>query len=161
MGNHKGKGGSKMNKIISIKELREFAQKELYIGYLWLSDQTNPEEYHSKSDISNFLKEVSDDTNPFIIEGNLYSEDAKKSYSIKYVDCKHIVVEYDLSKVPDSWKEDMKKFIPNRLKASKIVFLQYWKPQEDEFCEGMEVLQPAALVFTGFEYLSNKEKEEK
>ena len=143
-----------MNKTISIKELSEVAQKELYIGYLWLSDQKSPQEYYNKSDVSNFLKKISDNTNPFMIEGNLYCKDAQKSYSIKYVDGKHIVVEYDLNNIPDDWANLKEKFIPNRLNASKIVFLQYWEPQEDEFCEGMEVLQPAALVFVGFEYES-------
>ena len=150
-----------MNRTINIAEISE---DQKYIGYLWLSNSKTPEEYHNPSDISKFLENIADDKNPFIIEGQLYSRDAKKSYSIKYVDGKHIVVEYDLSNFPENWadlkKEDLKKFVPNRLTASKIVFLQYWEPQKDEFCQNMEVLQPAALVFLGFEY-ELKEKEEK
>jgi len=127
-----------------------------YIGYLWLSNCKTPEEYHSPSDISEFMKDIADNKNPFIIEGQLYSNEAKKSYSVKYIDGEHIVLEYDLIEIPDNWddlkKDDLKKFIPNRLSASKIVFMQYWEPQEDEFCQNMKVLKPAALVFLGFEY---------
>jgi CRISPR type III-associated protein (TIGR04423 family) len=35
--------------------------------------------------------------------------------------------------------------------VQKMKFRQYWRPVEDDLCEGMKVLQPAELVFVGFE----------
>jgi CRISPR type III-associated protein (TIGR04423 family) len=121
-----------------------------YVGYIWPSDRKKPE-------LTDFdLSKYSDDRNPFIVEGQLYSKTAEKSYSIKYVDGKHIVKEYDLKLLSEEY--DLKKFIPNRIEGvSKILFRQYWKPREDELCGGMDVLVPADYVFVGFEY----KKEEK
>ena len=132
-----------------------------YIGYIWLSNSENPVEYHNPVKL---LLDYTDNSNPFIIEGQLYSQGTKKSYSIKYVDGKHIVIEYDLTSLPDDWadleEKDIKRFVPNRIAASSIVFLQYWEPKPDELCENMKVLQPSASVFVGFEY-EFKVKEEK
>lgn len=47
-------------------------------GYLWYSDQTEPETYNNKP-VELILDEK---RNPFIIEGQLYSEEEKKSISI-------------------------------------------------------------------------------
>jgi len=66
-------------------------------------------------------------------------------------------VEYDLNKKPEKWVSDKKDktFIPHRIEGvSKLKFSQFWKPviDIDNLCERMAVLQPAALVFVGFEY---------
>ena len=150
--------------------LNEIPKKKEYTGYLWVSDSDQPTVLSdSKLESLNLLSslfgtitydEINDSSNPFIIEGKLFCKEANKSYSIKYVDGKHIVIEYDLNLVPDKWakleEEDLKKFIPNRIAASKIVFVQYWGPHEekDEFCQNMQVLQPVAFVYVGFEYES-------
>jgi len=147
-----------MNRIINITAI---PKEQEYIGYLWLSNSKVPEVYLEPSDVSYFLKDMNDDKNPFIIEGQLFSEGVNKSYSIKYVDGEHIVVEYDLNSLPEDWVcDEDKTFIPNRINVTKLKFRQYWKPEADEFCEGMEVLQPAAFVFVGFE-IELKVKEEK
>lgn len=163
-----------MNKQININEI---PIDKKYIGYLWLSDNPQPKEYHTPTDLKDVFKDFSDTTNPFIIEGQLCCKEIDqnqkitiyKSYSIKYADGQHIVIECDLTKIPDSWvvndERQFKRFIPNRLQASKIVFIQYWKPEEENTinkeelsCLGMPVFAPGPLVFVGFEY--NKEKEE-
>jgi len=138
-----------MYKPISIEEI---SQEILdYEGYLWMSDETRPETklLHTK------LEKISDSSNPFIVEGQLYSKQKNKSYSIKYVDGKHIVIEYDLKSVPNNWVFEQKKYISNikndENKNSKIKIQLYWKPEIDELCENMPVLIPAAYVFTGFE----------
>lgn len=150
-----------MNKQININEI---PIDKKYIGYLWLSDNPQPQEYHTPTDLKDVLKDFSETINPFIIEGQLCCKEIDsnqkittyKSYSIKYVDGQYIVIEYDLTKVPDGWvvndEQQFKKFIPNRLQSSKMVFIQYWEPEEDELCENMKMLKPGPLVFVGFEY---------
>jgi CRISPR type III-associated protein (TIGR04423 family) len=140
-----------MNKLINITEI---PKDKNYEGYLWMSDAKEPQ-----TDSFDKGLDITDASNPFIVEGQLYSREEQKSYSIKYVDGKHLVTEYDLKNIPEGWeKSDEKSFIPNRIKVSKLLFRQYWKPQKDDLCEGMETLVPAAYVFVGF---NNNEKEEK
>ena len=155
----------KMNKIINIMDI----PKDLnYEGYLWMSDSKLPTVFAnanlesqklntSVQDKSIKFNEIDDASNPFIIEGQLFCKDTNKSYSVKYIDGKHIVVEYDLNKKPEKWVSDKKDktFIPHRIEGvSKLKFSQFWKPviDIDNLCERMAVLQPAALVFVGFEY---------
>lgn len=122
-------------------------EKSEYEGYLWYSDNTEPKVYLGNE---SFELELDDNKNPFVIEGQLF--DGKKSYSIKYADGQYYVNSFDV-KSSDFNSKDEKEYIPNsRMKdVNKIKFLQRWKTQEDELCEGMEVLQPAELVFIGFD----------
>lgn len=123
-------------------------EKSIYEGYLWYSDKPEPKVYIKKE----LELEISEKTNPFIIEGQLF--DGTNSISIKYVDGKYIVNRYEVKEADfNDVNIELKEFLPNRMKdIEKLRFLQYWKPQEekDELCEKMEVLQPAELVFIGF-----------
>ena len=62
-------------------------------GYLWYSDQTEPETYNNKP-VELILDEK---RNHFIIEGQLYSDEEKKSISIKFIDGNYIVKTYDFN----------------------------------------------------------------
>ena len=117
-------------------------EKSTYKGYLWYSDQKSPDVFENKE----IELELSDDTNPFIIEGQLY--DGKTSISIKYVDGKYVVKSYVIDVLKGDVKEQM--FYSHRMGGRKLKFRQYWRPIPDELCEGMEVLQPAEWVFVGF-----------
>ena len=128
-------------------------EKSKYQGYLWYSDQKEPKVINNQE----FELEIVDNTNPFIVEGLLY--DGENSISIKYVDGEYKVKIYNVKKLnsENSHKKE-KEFLPNRMKdVEKLRFLEYWKPQEDSLCENMKVLQPAELVFIGF---NNENKEE-
>lgn len=49
-------------------------------------------------------------------------------------------------------KISMRYYIASFDKApGRLVFKQYWKEIEDEFCENMKILCPAEFVFVGFE----------
>ena len=171
-----------MNKVNNSTEptLKDINPDLTYKGYLWMSDSDIPtllnrEKLRSKILITSnsgkktgnqvTFDEMKDTSNPFIIEGQLYSENANLSFSIKFVDGKHIVAMYNLNEIPKTWvfneTDDLKKFAVNRMKGvSKLKFRQYWKPEPDKLCEGMEVLVPAGYVFLGFEN-ELKVKEEK
>jgi CRISPR type III-associated protein (TIGR04423 family) len=124
-------------------------------GYIWYSDKPQPEKIAAEQ----YSLELDESKNPFVVEGQIYSEDANASYSIKYVDGKYIVIKYELDKLGKNYDE--KSFIANRLEnVARIKFRQYWKRVEDDLCEGMITLVPAEYVFVGFEF-NDKEKEEK
>lgn len=117
-------------------------EKSKYQGYLWYSDKKEPQVLHDEV----FELEIADNTNPFVIEGQLF--DGQKSISIKYVDGKYIVNTYDLNTLDGVMQEQT--FHSHRMEGKLLKFKQIWKNQSDELCEGMQVLQPAELVFVGF-----------
>ena len=140
-----------------MKQILDIPKDKKYVGYLWMSDCKYPLEFRDPTDLRDKLS-INETCNPFIIEGQLYCKEAdgyEKSYSIKYVDGRYLVVEYDLNEIRKNFVlNDMKHietFIPNRIKASKLKFAQYWKAVTDELCEGMDVLIPGPFVFVGFE----------
>ena len=133
----------------------EIIGKAKYEGYLWYSDRKEPEVYTGSEETEIRLD---DNANPFAIEGNLWNAKRRESIAIKYVDGRHLVrrckvEENELKGCETNAKATtLKTYIPHRIKGVKnLKFLQYWKANEDEQCEGMKVLEPEKLVFVGFE----------
>lgn len=124
-------------------------------GYLWQSDQNAPTVYYDEE-----LKELDDLDNlqnPFIIEGQLCN--GETSYSIKYVDGKYLITQYDLRKLEEEENKTYTpySYLPNRInsekgKIEKLIFHQYWEEESTPSpeCENMKTLKPAELVFRGF-----------
>jgi CRISPR type III-associated protein (TIGR04423 family) len=122
-------------------------EKSIYDGYIWYSDKSEPEVFQEKD----FEFDTDKIDNPFIIEGQLYDDQKMISYSIKFVDGKYICKKYEVESTDFNKKDvEIKTFHANRVDNLKLQFLQYWKEEDDELCEGMKVLQPAELVFIGF-----------
>lgn len=116
-------------------------------GYLWWSDQQQPKVYQKEAlDIC-----FDESKNPFVVEGQLYDEKEKKSYSIKYVDGQYLINIYEVKdedfKNPDNVT---KCYLSNRMGDRWLKFLRYWEPNEDPSCEGMKVLKLTKNVFIGF-----------
>lgn len=121
-------------------------------GYLWWSDQQEPKVYEGDAlDIS-----LDESKNPFVVEGQLFDKEEKKSYSIKYVDGQYLV---NIYKVEDSDftnpDNETKSYLSNRMDNPRLMFLCYWEEKKDENCMNMPVLTFTKNVFVGF-----KEKEE-
>lgn len=138
-------------------EIKDINFEAKYQGYIWMSDDTQPKLYHNEK----IDKTLFESKNPFVIEAQLYDEDNMLSYSMKTVDGKLLINKYEV-KEDDFNSEDVKElsFVPNRMeKVEKLKFLQYWTPEKDDYCNGKEVLQPSALVFTGLKL--NKEEDKK
>lgn len=123
-------------------------EKSIYDGYIWYSDKSNPEIFQNQD----FEFDTDEIVNPFIIEGQLYDAQKRVSYSIKFVDGEYICKTYEnVSKDVANGEDIMLKiFHSNRMDNLKLQFLQYWKEEVDELCEGMKVLQHKELVFVGF-----------
>jgi CRISPR type III-associated protein (TIGR04423 family) len=122
---------------------------KLYDGYLWYSDQKTPEVFEQKAWDESMLDE---NINPFVIEGQLYDSENLVSYSVKYVDGKHIIKKYQLKSTDfNNVDIDILDFKAHRMGEGRVLqFLQYYREEEDSLCEGMKVLQPAEKVFVGF-----------
>ena len=121
-------------------------------GYLWWSDQEEPEIYDGKAlDIS-----LNETKNPFVVEGQIYDKEEKKSYSIRYVDGQYLINIYKVETSDFTNKDnEPKNFLSNRMDGRWLKFLRYWEEKKDENCMGMPVLAFTKNVFIGF-----KEKED-
>lgn len=117
-------------------------------GYLWWSDQQKPKVYQDEL-IDICLDEAE---NPFVVEGLLYDERNKESYSIKYVDGQYLINKY---KVVDSdftnSDNQIKSYLSNRMDDHWLKFIRYWEEKEDKNCMGMPVLMLTKNVFIGFD----------
>lgn len=127
-----------MNNLNKIKNRK-------YSGYIWMSDERKP--IILNNDNFDFL---SIGTNPFIIEALLFSYEENISLSIRHTDT-YQIHEFDLNNLDaESVIEDVE-YLPYRLESvDKVCFKQLWVPEEDEYCEGLQVLKIKAIIFTGF-----------
>ena len=136
-----------------------------YVGYYWMSDRTDSDvigdrEYHQTEKMPDELKKCLSDPqiNPFVIEAQLYNPTEKLSIGIKYVDGEYIISRCEAPKDIPSDSVTLKRYVANRMGKHRLLFRQYWEEKPDELCEGMDVLQPAAMAFVGFEKITEKEK---
>lgn len=120
-------------------------------GYLWWSDQQEPEIYDGKA-VDVCLDETK---NPFVVEGQLYDKEGM-SYSIKYVDGQYLINKYKVETVDLTNKDnELKSFLSNRMGDRWLKFLRYWEEKRDKNCMDMPVLTFTKNIFVGF-----KEKED-
>lgn len=135
-----------------------------YEGYFWLSDENKPIVFTGEKTLNaeciahkngNKLINPLLSKNPFLIEGQLYDRENKISFSIKYIDGEYIINKFSLvnEKTDNS---DYHSYLSKRMGGRKLVFIQRWKEEEDELCEGFPVLKPIDFVFVGFK----KDKED-
>lgn len=128
--------------------------KKIVEGYYWMSDATEPVIVNQVDSPEDWLNKLDPTENPFVIEAQLFDGINKKSYSVKYVDGHYVVKSYKVEETVKDVKADyitLKRFVPNRMSKHRLLFLQYWREQEDPLCANMPVLQPAEMVFVGFE----------
>ena len=117
-------------------------------GYLWWSDQQKPEAYQDEQ-IDIILDETK---NPFVVEGQLFDKEEKKSYSMKYVDGQYLINVYKVGDGDLTNKDnESKRFLSNRIGDRWLKFLRYWEEKNDENCMNMPVLTLTKNVFIGFE----------
>lgn len=135
--------------IIDKISLQEIPENIKFDGYLWMSDATEPALLEDQV----FTLTVDEKSNPFIVEGHLFDQANKVSYSLKYIDGEYIINKYTLT---NDAQFTALKFLPNRMSGKQhLFFRQYWEAVPDECCEGMEVLKPKANVFVGFSNLED------
>lgn len=136
-----------------------------YQGYLWYSDQRQPEVYLGNASVVEFTLDES--KNPFIVEGNLYDAERQLSISIKFADGKYIVTKYDLGRIAadESVSEEchltssrIQETVDtdNAEKCEISVYKRIWKAAPDTLNGGRMVLKPFGLAFAGFRKNENE-----
>lgn len=142
-----------------------------YVGYYWMSDATAPEviagkDGFSPANLPSVLMKTLENpgANPFVVEAQLFSPSKSLSFGIKYIDGRYVITGHKVEESVQDIKAGvydnitLKCYVAHPTLARRLLFLQYWKGSNDPKCDGMPVLQPAEMVFIGFESL-NTEKE--
>lgn len=138
-----------MNTITTLQAI-PIANK--YEGYLWWNNKAAPDVYLDQKVSEKLSAWPLESANPFIVEGNLWDPAKELSFSIRYIDGAYLVHEFRMSQLV-GYDFLTKNYLPNRFPKTfdmRLSFCEYWLPERDPFCEGMEVLRPAMMVFTGF-----------
>jgi CRISPR type III-associated protein (TIGR04423 family) len=123
-------------------------------GYLWLSNATKPKTMKSERvDMTLFQKL------PFIVEGNLWSEELSLSIQIRNVDGEYFLHQFDLSDSEHDKLLDEKEYLAHDLDGvGKYRVVEAWKEHRDEMLAGMVTLVPAWTAFKGFVNNKNQQK---
>jgi len=135
------------NKIEGIKRINSLDEikGDNWTGYYWMSDQVKPKQ------VNGAFEPKLKSNNPFIIEAMLWDEDAEKSIMITHAG-RYQIFEYDLKILKNEGVLENKEYKPHRLEdIKKVKFNQFWKAEEDPFCNKFPVLKLKAQIFLGFE----------
>lgn len=130
-------------------KLSDIDKKAKYEGYIWMSDATQPTVLN-KEPIS---IDLSDGTNPFVIEAELFDEINNISYSVRFVDGQTKVRKFEVDELK-LFGEQTLSYVSHRIgDGIKLKFYRKWKKEldPDNLCEGMETLVPSDFVFIGFD----------
>lgn len=129
----------------NIKTVDDIPQGK-YVGYFWGSGDSAP--ILVNNEYPDFNKRSSDSL--FIQEAMLWNEETGISIMINHTG-KQQIHRYELAKEELTRDEDLRVYESNRLQNRKLKFLQYWKEEEDEYCNGLPVLKMKAQIFVGFD----------
>jgi CRISPR type III-associated protein (TIGR04423 family) len=128
----------------------------VFDGYFWVSNDKKPKTMRAERvDMTLFQKL------PFVVEGNLWSEERSLSIQIRNVDGEYLINQFDLSNSdPDQDKLlDEKEYLAHDLDGvGKFRVVEAWKEHRDEMLAGMVTLVPAWTAFKGFVNDKNQAK---
>lgn len=120
-----------------------------YDGYLWMSNSKSPVELDNEPLPASFGKGV----NPFVVEGELWDHENKRSYSIHQAGNITICQAFEVKDKDfdnDNHNVDKRVYASHRMKHKGLCFLEYWEPSRTDSSFGMETLEMKKRVFVGF-----------
>ena len=121
-----------------------------YTGYSWISNNKEPQFILNKSDLLPYQNKEKPSV-PFILEAYLYCKNEDISISVRHVSGCYLIYQFMLKKLGEN-KDNVveKNYIAHKNLGEMLCFKEIWLPEEDKFCEGMEILKKQIVVFTGF-----------
>jgi len=117
-----------------------------YEGFYWYSNQQKPVLVLNQKITKGIFT-----TLPFIVEGNLYSEEKNISISIKNIDGAYKVFQADVKDWLDEQITRNEYLAHDLVGINKIKMIHFWEEsKEDALLENMKTLIPAWQAFVGF-----------
>lgn len=120
-----------------------------YEGYLWYSDQKQPEYI----DNDNLFQMEMLKKHPFVVEGALYSANENISITIRNLDGEYLIHQFDLKELDtENYRKIEHKWLVAKDQARKARMVEVWQLEEDkhELCAKMPSYRPAFWIFNGF-----------
>ena len=114
-------------------------------GYYWYSNAQKPVILENSPIDRSVFKGF-----PFVIEANFYAHKEQISISVKHIDGRYHILQYDLSDISDI-KKKARYYEGHDLDGRNFLLYEGWYPVADPLLEGMETLQPGGIAFIGFE----------
>jgi CRISPR type III-associated protein (TIGR04423 family) len=115
-----------------------------YQGYYWLSNEDKPVEILNNKLDKSVFKDL-----PFVVEANFYAVKEQISISVKNVDGKYHIYQYNLKDVSIERRSDIT-YLAHKTNSKKFVVTRVWNEYEDQNLLGMKTLIPLFSAFTGF-----------
>lgn len=132
---------------ISTMKIIDIPIDNKYDGFLWMSNSKEPIELDREALPASFGK----DCNPFVVEGELWDSDNKRSYSIHQAGNITVCQKFDVNDSDfNDINVDDRVYASHRMKHHGLHFLEYWEPTVSEACLGMKSLEMKKRVFVGF-----------
>ncbi len=129
-----------------MREIINEVPRGSYSGYYWLSNAEKPVVVQGS-----FPEDILEKSLPFVVEANLWDDGAGHSISIRHNGEKHIIVRYNLN-TPQGFEQHQVTFIAHRLPGKgRAKFVELWREETDELCNGINTLKPYGRAFIGFE----------
>lgn len=119
-----------------------------YEGYLWYSDQASPVIYDGDNKLTHL--ELDDESNPFVVEGQLYDREKDLSYSIRYADGRYTVAVCTHEERTSAADCRQEYYLRKRMDGRVLCLLELWQEEADQACANMNVLRLKRIVFNGF-----------
>lgn len=127
-------------------EIKDIPANVKFEGYLWPSDQSKPKVLVDEIVDFEYFKQL-----PFIVEGNLWSEEQEISIQIRHIDGVYHLTQYDLKGVEEDYLlDDDVTYVAHDVGFKKYKVVEAWEEQHDELCDKMVSLVPAWTAFKGF-----------
>lgn len=136
-------------------KINEIPRDHAFEGYLWLSNAKEPIILENQPIPENLI--FSDQTNPFIVEAELWDITKSKSYAIHQAGNETVVNTFDV-KPEDFNNNDIDEVVyaSHRMGNRHLHFLEYWEARPNEATLGMPTLVMTKRVFVGFKVKEDK-----
>jgi CRISPR type III-associated protein (TIGR04423 family) len=131
-------------------QLSEIDFSTPYSGYYWYSNNHEPIVFEEETLSPEAFTKL-----PFIVEGYLFSKkDGGVCINIKNIQGEYYLFQVNLKEI-DKTNLEKYTFLASsdfsKYDIKKFRAIQYWSPEQDDLCEGMEVLKPTWIAFEGFD----------
>jgi len=140
-----------MSRIWRKIEVEDIPNDLLFEGYYWYSHETEPHTINRERIDKKIFTNM-----PFIVEGNFFAPDEEVSISVKNIDGKYHIVQFELKGDILNGEIEKSNYIAHDLQGiDEFIMAEAWEPVEDELLNNMKTLVPTWSAFAGFKYSLN------
>lgn len=122
-----------------------------FVGYIQMSDSRIEKKYILESPQT--LPDIDYNNKNYILEMALFQEDSGRSILLRQHNDGWLILDKNLKEIKknDNYIVKEESYFTVTPNTPKMKIAQIWKPENSEFCNEWDVLEPKCLMFAGFE----------